>query len=137
MSSQEDAKKIELTELIDMCNQKPASVSLSGRAQNDAYNDFGLESATEVKTFIGGNNLEDPIFDGCRESEQIKGTYITAYTFKSGTKHGYLAYHRKQTDSSKVHIKSFHKNKMHPEHKIASLADFFPTTLSGGKSEKK
>ena len=135
MGNQEDLNKIELTELIDMCNLKPQNVTLSNRVISDGYRDFNLESDKEIKVFIGGGNLEEPFFAGCSPSDQIQDVMITAYKFRSGTKHGYLAYHRKANDVSKIHIKSFHKDEHHPKTSVATLASVFAKLLGGEKSE--
>ncbi len=135
MSNQDDSKKIDLTELIDMCNNHPSNVSLSNRAVQDGNKDFNLPTESEIKIFIGDGNLEDAVFKGCDESRELIGVFITPYTFRTGTKFGYLAYHRKKNDNTKIHIKSFHKDNLNPKNALSSLADFFPKSLNGEENE--
>jgi hypothetical protein len=132
MECQDNSKKVDIQELIEMCKGSPTNVTLSNRAQQDASADFGLDSASDVKAFIGDGNLENTTCINCVESREIPETFITAYGFSTGRKQGYLAYHRKQTDLTKLHIKSFHKNTMHSKSAIGTLADIFPAKLDGG-----
>lgn len=135
MGNKYDSYKIDIMELINMCDQSPENVSLSYRAVNEGYRDFNLATSAEIKMFIGGGNLEDLVFKGCAPSDLQQGVIITPYTFRTGTKFGYVAYHFKVNDNSKIHIKSFHKDEMNPKNPISSLADFFPKKLSGGTNE--
>lgn len=135
MSNKFDSSKIDILELINMCDKNPENVSLSNRAVSDGHRDFNLASEAEIKTFIGDGNLEDLVFKTCAPSDKIPGVIITPYIFRTGTKFGYVAYHYKANDKSKIHIKSFHKDEMNPKSPISSLADFFPKTLVGGKNE--
>lgn len=131
MSNQEDLNKhkIELKDLVQMCAEAPDNVTLSNRAEKDAYTDFGLPNKAEVKKFIGDGNLENPVFLKCSNSEQIADVVITEYNFQSGRKQGYLAYHKNKRDQTKVNIKSFHKNQMHPQAPLGTLGDLLGKDL--------
>lgn len=135
MNNQDDLRKIDISEIIEMCECSPSNVTLSNRAINDGFKDFQLLSSSEIKKFIGDGNLEDTHFKGCSPSDQIPGVIITAYTFRTGTKYGYLAYHGKPNDKLKIHIKSFHKDDYNPNNSIGSLADVFPKIFGGGNDE--
>lgn len=115
-----------------MCQLDPDSVSIAKKSALDrAANEFGLMSADEIKKFIG-----DDAFDStsqCRptQSDLLPGTTIAAYKFTSGSKKGYLAFHRPYGKTTGIHIKSFHKDDTDPS--LGTMEDLFKDLLGGKK----
>lgn len=130
MESKEDW--VTLEELIKMCEALPANISLARKsASKPAAEQFNLMTDAAVKEFIANDGLENPIFYKHSYSNQISGTKITEYKFKSGTKNGYLAFHLAVGKTNSIHIKSFHEDAHNPS--LGTFKDILTAAISGEK----
>src|SRR5690606_2844595 len=125
----DDKHKIDIEDLIRMCEETPQKVSFTSRAEKEAARDFNLNSKTEIRDFIADAGWDYLEYEKCAESDQIKGTFITSYKFRSGQTHGYIAYHKKY-GSSGIHVKSFHKDEFHPKNPIGTIGDIIRITMN-------
>ncbi|MCK5355252.1 MAG: hypothetical protein KAJ63_09050 [Methyloprofundus sp.] len=100
-----------LIDLIHACNEQ-GQVVLIGNSANSARDDFGLITQKDVLEFIANNGMESPSHINTKHWERnpqpTKPIMVDAYSFYSGSKHGYLAFFFSHTN--KWLIKSFKCN---------------------------
>lgn len=135
MGKRDDSKQVPLQRLIDMCEQSPQLVTLARRAIQEGNEHFGFEKEVDIKNFIAQNGFDSIDFKDCCESDEIPGTFISAYKFKIDKVPGYLAYHPKATDLARIHIKSFHKDALSPDMPMGTLGELFPKNILGDQNE--
>ena len=99
-----------LEDFIQNCRDEPDSVAISYDARNNAREQFGLKTDTELLAFIGNNGLQDFTYWDTKPWElnpkKDKEILIDAYKFRSNRKLGYIAFNKGA--NGKYVIKSFH-----------------------------
>jgi hypothetical protein len=106
------AASYDLNDLIKDC-ENDEKIFITKQAQSSAGNDFGLHTKKKVLDFIAAGGLETPRYINTEPWDNNRSTNIIlvdAYSFYSGTKHGYFAF-LFNTTTDKWIIKSFKLNK--------------------------